>query len=94
MEPAMARSLEAIRWRDSGMHLAAEEWQPLTRLRARPVANAMEVVTVGMLIHEDEDVVILGLSIDEAGGSVFGAQAIWKPAILERREIGRAITAA
>jgi hypothetical protein len=44
----------------------------------------MEVTSVGMLVHEDDDVVILGLSIDEAGGTVFGAQAIWKASILER----------
>ena len=80
---------EEIRWRDSGMHLAAEEWTLITRLRARGVASGMEVVTVGTLVHEDDDVVILGLSIDEPGDAVFGAQVIWKPAILERRGLAR-----
>lgn len=80
----MTKGLEAIRWRDSGMQLASDEWTPITNLRARAVVSGLEVITVGMLVHEDDDVVILGLSIDEAGGSVFGAQAIWKASILER----------
>ena len=80
----MTMGLEVIRWRDSGMHLASDEWTPITNLRARAVVSGMEVTTVGMLVHEDDDVVILGLSVDEAGGTVFGAQAIWKTSILER----------
>ena len=81
----MTKDLEVIRWRDSGMHLASEEWTSITRVRAQAVISGMEVTTVGMLVHEDDVVVILGLSIDEAGGTVFGAQAIWKACILERR---------
>ena len=80
----MTMGLEVIRWRDSGMHLASEEWTSITRVRAQAVITGMEVTTVGMLVHEDDDVVILGLSIDETGGTVFGAQAIWKTCILER----------
>lgn len=83
----MPKGLEAIRWRDSGMQLASDEWTPITSLRARSAIAGMEVITVGVLVHEDDDVVILGLSIDEAGGSVFGAQAIWKACILERRDL-------
>lgn len=80
----MPEGLEVIRWRDSGMHLANEEWTKITRLRAQSVAASMEVVTVGVLVHEDDDIVILGLSLDQAEGAVFGAQAIWKGAIVER----------
>jgi hypothetical protein len=75
---------ERIRWLDSGMQLAADEWTSIAGLRARSVASAMEVVTAGLLVHEDDDVVVLGLSIDEPGDAVFGAQVIWKSAILER----------
>jgi hypothetical protein len=81
----MTMGLEVVRWRDSGMHLASDEWTSISRLRARAVVTGMEVTTVGIVVHEDDDVVVLGLSIDEAGGTVFGAQAIWKPSILERR---------
>jgi hypothetical protein len=81
----MTMGLEVIRWRDSGMHLASDEWTSIANLRARAVVSGMEVTTVGMLVHEDDDVVILGLSVDDAGGTVFGAQAIWKACILERR---------
>jgi hypothetical protein len=80
----MTKGLEVIRWRDSGMHLASDEWTAITRVRAQAVPTGMDVTTVGMLVHEDDDVVILGLSVDEAGGTVFGAQAIWKASILER----------
>jgi hypothetical protein len=86
----MTRGLEVIRWRDSGMHLASDEWTSITELRARSVLSGMEVTTVGMLVHEDDHVVILGLSIDEEGGSVVGAQAIWKASILERRVLDQA----
>jgi hypothetical protein len=84
----MPNGLEAIRWRDSGLHLASDEWTPISNLRARSVIAGMEVTTVGILVHEDDDVVILGLSVDEAGGAVFGAQAIWKASILERCGLG------
>jgi len=80
----MTRDVEAIRWRDSGMHLASEEWTPIANLRAQAVISGMEVTTVGVLVHEDDDVVVLGLSVDEVGGTVYGAQAIWKASILER----------
>jgi hypothetical protein len=83
----MPKAIEAIRWRDSGMQLASDEWTAIASLRARAVISGMEVTTVGVLVHEDDDVVILGLSIDEAAGSVFGAQAIWKASILERRRL-------
>jgi len=80
----MTKGLEVIRWRDSGMHLASDEWTAISRVRAEAGLTGMEVTTVGMLVHEDDDVVILGLSIDETGDTVFGAQAIWKACILER----------
>jgi hypothetical protein len=80
----MTTGLEVIRWRDSGMHLASEEWTSITRVRAQAVVSGMEVTTVGMLVHEDDDVVVLGLSVDETGGTVFGAQAILKACILDR----------
>ena len=83
----MTKSLEAIRWRDSGMHLASDEWTPMANLRAQAAIAGMAVTTVGVLVHEDDDVVVLGLSIDEAGGNVFGAQVIWKASILERRDL-------
>ncbi|MGH9887860.1 MAG: hypothetical protein ACREBE_20175, partial [bacterium] len=80
----VTKDVEVIRWRDSGMHLASEEWTAITSVRARAAVSGMEVTTVGMLVHEDDDVVVLGLSIDETGDTVFGAQAIWKACILER----------
>jgi hypothetical protein len=40
-----------------------------------------------MLVHEDDLVVILGLSVDHLRGSVFGAQAIWKASILGRHAL-------
>lgn len=80
----MTTDLEVIRWRDSGMHLASEEWTSITSVRAQAVVAGMEVTTVGMLVHEDDDVVVLGLSVDETGGTVFGAQAILKACILHR----------
>jgi hypothetical protein len=80
----MTKGPEVIRWRDSGMHLASDEWTAITRVRAQAVLTGMDVTSAGMLVHEDDDVVILGLSIDETGGTVFGAQAIWEASILER----------
>ena len=85
----MPKGLEVIRWRDSGMHLASDAWTAITRVRAQAVVTGMEVTTVGMLVHEDDDVVVLGLSIDEAGDTVFAAQAIWKASILERRGLNQ-----
>jgi hypothetical protein len=83
----MSRGLEVIRWLDSGMHLASDEWTPIEGLRAKADPSGMEVTTVGMLVHEDDLVVILGLSVDHIRGSVFGAQAIWKASILERHAL-------
>ena len=75
----MTMGLEVIRWRDSGMHLASEEWTSMTRV-FQAVITGMEVTTVGMLVHEDDDVVILGLSIDETGGTVLGPKPSGRPA--------------
>ena len=83
----MTGALEAIRWLDSGMHLASAEWTPIDGLRALADPSGMEVTTVGMVVHEDDLVAILGLSVDHVGGSVFGAQAIWKASILERHAL-------
>ena len=52
-------------------------------MRSQAVLTGLDVTTVGMLVHEDDDIVVFGLSIDE-GGTVIRAQAIWKVSILER----------
>lgn len=78
--------IEFVRWLDSGTHLS-DGWMSLDIVRQQAPASLQVVETVGHVIHEDDEVLVLGLSIDEANATVFGAQVIAKPCIRGRSRV-------
>lgn len=71
-------------WRDSGMQIS-EPWASTEVYKSYIRDWNGEVTSVGMLLHEDDSVLVLGLSYDPAGDHWFSAQLIYKPDIIERR---------
>lgn len=83
MTPTMVR----VEWIDSGMS-RANGWESLEKcieglgLAAAPV-RSMEVVTVGLLMHEDDDHIVVAQSYDRHNESWFSTQVIWRPALVK-----------
>jgi hypothetical protein len=77
----------AVRWLDSGMSLD-RGWASRDSYVAQARIGRMIVRSVGYLMHEDEDVVVLALSYDPSGQTFYGAQVIARRSIVERSVIG------
>lgn len=77
-----------VRWLDSGSHLDFDRgWKGLSDYVVRASLDNMVAESVGFVMHEDEDVLLLGQTRDTAGQSYVGAQAIAKQNILDRRDL-------
>ena len=79
-------NIEYIRWLDSGTHLS-DGWMKLEIVQQQAKASLQYVDTVGHVVYEDDEVVVLGLSVDEANDTVFGAQVIAKGNIVQRGQV-------
>lgn len=75
--------MEKIVWMDSGLSYAST-WLDEQTIVERAQAWDGRVVTVGQVIWEGPDRILLGLSKDEEHGHWAGAFLIWKQAIIER----------
>lgn len=73
-------------WRDSGMQIN-EPWASTEVYQAYSRDWTGKVISVGMLLHEDDSVLVLGLSYDAEGDHWFSAQLIYKPDIIERKTL-------
>ena len=82
MTPPMVR----VTWLDSGMHID-HGWAPRSQYIEGVLLDRMHVTTVGMLMAEDEDTVLLGLNYDPAHDAWIGAQVISKGSIISREEL-------
>ena len=78
--------MQYVRWLDSGTHLS-DGWMQLDVVRQQAKASLQYVDTVGFVVHEDEEVVVLGLSHDAVHDTVYGAQVIAKANIVERAKV-------
>ena len=78
--------VERIHWTDSGMHLD-HGWAKATAFAQSAMNWSGEVVTVGQVIHEDDSVVVVGLSHDTSNDEWYGAQLIYKPCITKRETL-------
>ena len=76
-------NIEYVRWLDSGTHLH-DGWMQLDIVKQQAPSCLQEVDTVGHVVYEDEEVIVLGLSVDENNSTVFGAQVIAKSCIKHR----------
>lgn len=72
-----------VRWVDSGMHLD-HGWASREDYTARAGTDRLEVESVGFLMDENDEVIVLGQCFDASGNLWNGAQLIHKPSIIER----------
>ena len=75
--------VEVIRWLDTGMALA-EGWKKAGFYASQANLTRMEVVTVGLLVYEDDDVVVVANSYDREHDAYVNAQVVAKVAIISR----------
>ena len=78
----------AVRWLDSGMHID-KGWASLEDYRKDTSTQRMTVVTVGILMHEDEETLLIGQSFDPAHDHWVGGQLIVKENIIDRNWLTR-----
>ena len=78
--------VERIHWTDSGQHMD-HGWAKATVFAQSAMNWDGAVVTVGQVIHEDEDVLVVGLSHDVSNDTWYGAQLIYKPCITKRETL-------
>lgn len=75
-----------VRWIDSGLFIS-DGWQQLTEVIGQATGSNMTVTTIGHLVYEDDDIVVVGLSLDRDNDAVFGAQTIARQNIIEYRSL-------
>lgn len=71
----MSKPVVVVEWLDSGLNIS-DGWQKTDDVLGQARIERMNVTTVGMLMHEDDDLVIVGLSYDAEHDQWFSAQAI------------------
>ena len=78
-----AKVIEQIVWVDSGMRLD-QGWAPLSEYLAKASPSRTKVSTVGYIMHEDEEIILVGQSLDPAHDTWFGVQMILKKNVVSR----------
>lgn len=76
-------TVEVIKWLDSGLSIA-DGWQTIEFYREAGRLDRMYAYTVGMVFHEDEDVVLVAQTYDPKHDTYINAQAIAKANITDR----------
>jgi len=71
-----------VQWRDSGIHVD-KGWAGLDQYMANLSADSTLVDTVGILMHEDDDILMIGMSYDSFHDTWYGAQVILKSNIVD-----------
>ena len=79
-------SMERILWVDSGLSFAST-WTPEQMVTDRADEWDGKVTSVGFVVHETDDRIVLGLSRDAETGMWSGCFLIYKPCILERTKL-------
>jgi hypothetical protein len=75
--------VDVIRWLDTGMAVA-EGWKSPDYYASQAKTARMEVISVGLLVYEDDDVVVLCTSYDREHDAYVNGQVIAKAGILTR----------
>lgn len=81
-------SLYRFRWLDTGM-VISDGWLTLaeTIARATETPDTMHAETIGYLVHEDENIVILAQTVDLGADAMMNAQVIAKDAVYDRYQL-------
>jgi hypothetical protein len=82
----VTKELRLVRWIDSGMHID-HGWAPSSTYLDGAEVSRMEVTSVGIVMHEDDDIVVLALSHDPAHDKWISAQLIHRPSIVEMQRL-------
>jgi hypothetical protein len=69
-----------VTWLDTGAHVDYG-WAKKEKYMENLNKDQMLVQTVGMVIDEDDDIILVGLSYEPVGRQWYGGQAIHKSAI-------------
>lgn len=79
-----------VRWLDSGMAIT-KGWASVEDYAkdATTGDGVMEAETVGYLVFEDDDIVLIAQTLDIGNGQMLNAQAIAKDCIYGRERLGR-----
>jgi hypothetical protein len=77
----MSSQLVSVQWTDSGMHVD-HGWDTLDKYRQDLSPGSTRVQTVGILMHEDDEIMLIGLSYDPTHDKYYGAQMILKSNVL------------
>lgn len=75
--------VDIIRWLDTGLAIS-EGWKRPEHYASQARTGRMEVVSAGLLVYEDDDVVVVANSYDPELDQFVNAQVIAKVAILSR----------
>lgn len=75
--------VELIRWLDTGLAIA-EGWKTPDWYASQAATRRMEVLSVGFLVHEDDDVIVLAQSYDPEHNQYVNAEVIAKQGIITR----------
>jgi hypothetical protein len=70
----------SVLWLDSGLHID-HGWASAATYKEGADLSRMTVLTVGLLMDENEDRILVGLNYDEAHEAWIGAQAIARSSI-------------
>lgn len=73
-----------VKWLDSGYSLLADRWQDIEEVKALK-DDIKPVETVGFLLEESANYLVLAQTVSESENSVRGGYIIYKKNILERR---------
>lgn len=88
MKPRMVR----VEWIDSGMS-RSEGWEDAQDIvRALTEEGSFEVVTIGWLIHEDDERIIVAQSHDTFNDAYYNAHAIYRPCVRSIRDLSARAT--
>ena len=77
-----------VKWLDSGMHLDFDRgWRDTETYVQKAAIDNMVVETVGFLMHEDVDILLVGQSHDRTGDNWVGAQVIARRNVIVKRDL-------
>ncbi len=82
----MVDRIVKVTWKDSGLHIDYR-WAKLEKYMADASPFLSEVETVGVVMHEDEDIIMLGMSYDAVHDTWYGAQVILKQNVIAMHEL-------
>jgi len=80
------KQIVVIEWLDSGLYLD-EGWAPQEDYLRELTLDRMTVITSGILMHEDEEMIVVATSYDPSHDTYYGAQVIARSNVISVRVV-------